>query len=234
MFSCGPRKLARALTEIQKHTAEEGSKRAFTRSTSNRPGDRLGVPNPQAFVHRSMSDIVRENAAAAHAVAGAHSPLVSAGMPVAATTSPSLPLGSPKGLRPGEYFSPRVLLVDDNAINLKLLVVFAKRQKLQYFEAMNGLIALEQYKKDAMASEKPTKPFDVVLMDLSMPVMGGLEATRQIRQFESEHDIPRCTIVALTGLASAQDQQDAVDAGVDMYLVKPVKFTDIKRLFDGK
>lgn len=76
------------------------------------------------------------------------------------------------------------------------------------------------------------RPFDFVLMDLSMPKMGGLEATRHIRQFEEEQGIaPRATIVALTGLASAQDQRDAVDAGVDVYLVKPVKFADVRRLF---
>ena len=65
-------------------------------------------------------------------------------------------------------------------------------------------------------------------------VMDGLESTRQIRKFESENNIPRSTIVALTGLASAQDQQDAMDAGVDMYLVKQVKFADIQKLFTAK
>ena len=64
----------------------------------------------------------------------------------------------------------RVLLVDDNAINLKLLVVFAKRQKLQYNEALNGLQAFETYKTKALASRPAVKPYDFVLMDLSMPV----------------------------------------------------------------
>ena len=71
-------------------------------------------------------------------------------------------------------------------------------------------------------------------MDLSMPVMDGLTSTRHIRQFESKNGLPRSNIVALTGLASAQDQNDAQEAGVDMYLVKPVKFADIKRVFGGK
>ena len=71
----------------------------------------------------------------------------------------------------------------------------------------------------------------VILMDLEMPIMDGLTSTRNIRKFEKEHDLPRCHIVALTGLASAQDQQDAQDAGVDLYLVKPVKFADVKRIF---
>jgi CheY-like chemotaxis protein len=71
-------------------------------------------------------------------------------------------------------------------------------------------------------------------MDLSMPVMDGLTSTRHIRQFESKNGLPKSHIVALTGLASAQDQKDAHEAGVDMYLVKPVKFADIKRVFGGK
>jgi CheY-like chemotaxis protein len=133
-----------------------------------------------------------------------------------------------------EYFSPRVLLVDDNAINLKLLVVFAKRQNLRYSEAMNGLEALETFKSKANNTDSPSRPFDFILMDLSMPVMDGLTSTRQIRQFETKMGLQRSTIVALTGLASAQDQQDASDAGVDMYLVKPVKFADIKRIFGAK
>ena len=99
---------------------------------------------------------------------------------------------------------------------------------------MNGLEALNTYKSEALASTPPSKPFDIVLMDLSMPVMGGLESTRQIRRFEDENGLQRSTIVALTGLASAQDQHDALDARVDMYLVKPVKFADVRRLFGIK
>jgi CheY-like chemotaxis protein len=64
--------------------------------------------------------------------------------------------------------------------------------------------------------------------------MDGLTSTRQIRAYEKKMGLQRSTIVALTGLASAQDQQDASDAGVDMYLVKPVKFADIKRIFGAK
>ncbi|KAJ4378867.1 hypothetical protein N0V86_005741 [Didymella sp. IMI 355093] len=142
--------------------------------------------------------------------------------------------GSPAPTEGSEYFNPRVLLVDDNAINLKLLVVFAKRQKLRYCEAMNGLEALETYKSEANSSTPATRPFDFILMDISMPIMDGLTSTRSIRKFEKENGLPRSHIVALTGLASAQDQQDAQDAGVDMYLVKPVKFADIKRIFGGR
>ena len=150
--------------------------------------------------------------------------------PFPTTITPLSPSQEPSG----EYFSPRVLLVDDNAINLKLLVVFAKRQKLQYSEAVNGLEALDIFKTEATHSDPPVRPFDFVLMDLSMPVMDGLTSTRNIRALEKKMGLQRSTIVALTGLASAQDQQDASDAGVDMYLVKPVKFADIKRIFGAR
>ena len=157
-------------------------------------------------------------------------------LPFSSTITPpqSITPSSPAPTEGSEYFNPRVLLVDDNAINLKLLVVFAKRQNLRYCEAMNGLEAFETYKAEAMCSTPPTRPFDFILMDISMPIMDGLTSTRNIRKFEKEHDLPRCHIVALTGLASAQDQQDAQDAGVDMYLVKPVKFADIKRIFGSR
>ena len=74
--------------------------------------------------------------------------------------------------------------------------------------------------------------FTFVLMDISMPVMDGLESTRRIRAFERDHGLKKAVIIALTGLASAEAQRDALDAGVDFYLPKPVRFADLKRLLD--
>jgi CheY-like chemotaxis protein len=182
---------------------------------------------PAALAHRSMSDVFPHEKPTINEP-GMPSPPITQPLPTTIT-----PL-SPSHESSSEYFSPRVLLVDDNAINLKLLVVFAKRQNLQFSEAVNGLEALETFKREANITETPTRPFDFVLIDIQMPVMDGLTSTRQIRQFEKKLGLPRSTIVALTGLASAQDQQDASDAGVDMYLVKPVKFADIKRIFGAK
>jgi CheY-like chemotaxis protein len=187
---------------------------------------RLLVP-PAALAHRSMSDVFPHEKPIANEPGMPSPPLA---QPLPTTITPL----SPGAESSSEYFSPRVLLVDDNAINLKLLVVFAKRQNLRYSEAVNGLEALETFKREANITEMPTRPFDFVLIDIQMPVMDGLTSTRQIRQFENKLGLPRSTIVALTGLASAQDQQDASDAGVDMYLVKPVKFADIKRIFGTK
>jgi CheY-like chemotaxis protein len=179
-----------------------------------------------------MSDMFPQDISTQQATNACGNPSPPPSRPFPTTTTPLSPTPS----ETSEYFNPRVLLVDDNAINLKLLVVFAKRQNLRYEEATNGLEALETFKSEAQSSDSapPTRPFDFVLMDLSMPVMDGLTSTRQIRQFETKMGLKRSCIVALTGLASAQDQKDAQDAGVDMYLVKPVKFADIKRVFGGK
>ena len=228
--SCGPRKLARALLQCQRRASQQ-SERPLTRSLSTfvvQQHQTLAVPNPQ--VQRSLSDAFPQDAVRQNAGGGIDQDSPPVPRPFPTNITPTSPLRTESG----DYFSPRVLLVDDNAINLKLLVVFAKRQNLRYVEATNGLEALEAYKQEAQSTSPPTRPFDFVLMDLSMPVMDGLTSTRQIRQFESKHGLAKSHIVALTGLASGQDQRDAHEAGVDMYLVKPVKFADITRIFGGK
>jgi CheY-like chemotaxis protein len=129
---------------------------------------------------------------------------------------------------------PHVLLVDDNSINLQLLIMFMKKHKLPYQEAMNGQEALDKYVEHA--SGDPNKPrLDFVLMDIQMPVMDGFESTRRIREFEIEQGIEKkATIIALTGLASAEAQADAESSGVDIYMAKPVKFQALRPLLVSK
>ena len=125
--------------------------------------------------------------------------------------------------------SPRILLVDDNFINLNLINMFMKKKKCNRTEkAENGSQAVEFVKRES-------EPFDIIFMDLSMPVMTGFEATRDIRQYEASQraklglDAPSpALIVALTGLASSRDQLAAFKCGVDRYLTKPVKFVEGK------
>ena len=128
---------------------------------------------------------------------------------------------------------PHILLVDDNPINLQLLIMFMRKHNLSYVSARNGLEALEAFKAAAGASaEHGEKPFDFVLMDVSMPVMDGLESTRWIRKFEEENGLHPTYVIALTGLASQQAQQEALGSGVDKYLPKPVKFGDLKTILE--
>ncbi|KAK9423220.1 hypothetical protein SUNI508_04514 [Seiridium unicorne] len=122
--------------------------------------------------------------------------------------------------------SPHVLLVDDNAINLRLLVTFMKKIQLPYAEASNGLEAFNKYKE-------AERPFDFVLMDLQMPIMDGFEATRKIREFEEEQGIAKAsTIIAITGVGNEDARKEAVDAGMSRYLTKPVKFKELQQLLE--
>ena len=130
----------------------------------------------------------------------------------------------------------RILLVDDNLINLRFLETFVQRRRpnCDYDCAEDGLQAVE-------AAESRDAGYSVVFMDLSMPVMDGLEATRKIRALEKERrnrlgdaaPAP-ALIIALTGLASSRDQTNAFASGVDLFMTKPVNFKDIGKLLDDR
>jgi CheY-like chemotaxis protein len=64
---------------------------------------------------------------------------------------------------------------------------------------------------------------------MSMPVMDGMSATRAIRQYEQEYNIPQCCIIALTGLASASAKLEAWNSGIDHFMTKPVNFKALEK-----
>jgi CheY-like chemotaxis protein len=107
----------------------------------------------------------------------------------------------------------RVLVVDDNAVNQKVITHLLRKQGAVVSSAANGIEAL-----DALRLRK----FDVVLMDCQMPLMDGYEATRRLRQFEPtqrNRDIP---VIAVTANALATDREKCAAAGMNHYLSKPV------------
>lgn len=111
----------------------------------------------------------------------------------------------PKGLR--------VLITDDSADNRELVKVYLKNFGMEIEEAENGLVALDKIK---------SKKYDVVLMDMQMPVMDGYSAAQKIREFEDSTDAKRTAILALTAHALREDSQKCLTAGCDGYLSKPV------------
>ncbi|KAF2627452.1 hypothetical protein BU25DRAFT_458778 [Macroventuria anomochaeta] len=122
----------------------------------------------------------------------------------------------------------RILLVDDNALNLRLLGAFFKKNGYRDTkQAKHGREAVE-------AAQNCSEGFDMIFMDLSMPVMDGFEATRQIRRMETGYErgpaAKESVIIALTGLASQEDEDEAFKAGVDMFLTKPVQFPKLSNL----
>ncbi|CAK3945683.1 Histidine kinase NIK1 [Lecanosticta acicola] len=107
-----------------------------------------------------------------------------------------------------------ILLAEDNAVNQKLAVKILTKHNHKVTVANNGLEAFEAIKK---------KRFDVVLMDVQMPVMGGFEATAKIREYEMAHELTRSPIVALTAHAMLGDREKCIQAQMDEYLSKPLK-----------
>jgi len=109
----------------------------------------------------------------------------------------------------------RVLLVEDNEINRRVAIGLLRSRGHQVAFAENGREALEKL---------ATEEFDVVLMDMQMPVMDGYEATRQIR---ARADGNRVTIVALTANAMQGDREKCLAAGMNDYISKPTRLEDI-------
>ena len=140
-----------------------------------------------------------------------------------------------------KYLKPtralRCLCVDDNPINLRLLRTFVDKLGHHHVLAADGLEALESYKAATVANdgEAATEEsrIDVVLMDINMPVMDGLEATRQIRAHEIRNNLPKVTIIALTGVADTDIQQEANSSGINLFLIKPVRLADLEVILKG-
>ncbi|KAH7064201.1 hypothetical protein BKA63DRAFT_497034 [Paraphoma chrysanthemicola] len=118
----------------------------------------------------------------------------------------------------------RVLIVDDNTLNTRLLGAFLQKYGCRNIQkAENGAVAVEAVKNHVDC-------FDIIFMDLTMPVMNGFEATQEIRSVEKERGVARQTIrtpmpavvVALTGLGSSRDEECAYAAGVDFFITKPM------------
>ena len=91
---------------------------------------------------------------------------------------------------------------------------YFKKLPIEVEIAENGKIALEKFKKEN---------FDLILMDMQMPIMDGYETTRKIREWEASHNRQRTKIIALTAFALQEEEQKTVMAGCDMHLSKPVK-----------
>ena len=122
----------------------------------------------------------------------------------------------------------RVLVVDDNDINLQLLVAFVRKAKLSFEPASNGLLALEAYKRSAFSA---ALRFKYVVMDISMPVMDGMTACREIRKFEKQERMDPAEIIALTGMGEESDiKEEAKEAGFTKFLAKPIRFQVLREM----
>ena len=139
-------------------------------------------------------------------------PLRSAVLPVA--TEPVAPKVSMPEATSVRTSALRVLLAEDHPINQRVVQLILAPQGAKVTTVENGAQALEAIQSGV---------FDVVLMDMQMPIMDGLAATRAIRDLEAEHpERARTPIVMLSANAMVRHRQDAISAGADLHLSKPV------------
>ncbi len=134
-----------------------------------------------------------------------------------ATAEPALEKAVDNNLQPAY-----ILLAEDNEVNIETLRDFLKVNGHNIIEARNGLEAIERAKK-----ERP----DLILMDIQMPEMDGLEAIRRLKADETTRHIP---IIALTALAMPGDRERCLAAGANEYLSKPVKLAQLLQLIQSQ
>ncbi|KUL26575.1 response regulator [Chlorobium limicola] len=120
--------------------------------------------------------------------------------------------GNPR--TPGEL--PNILLVEDNPVNQQIALLMLKKYGLHANLAGNGKEALKAVEH---------QPYDLVFMDIQMPVMDGIEATRLIRKKTSENSIP---IIALTAHTMQEDRAKCYEAGMNGFLTKPLHYEELE------
>jgi CheY-like chemotaxis protein len=116
----------------------------------------------------------------------------------------------------------RILLAEDNAVNQKLALRLLQQMGYRADLAANGIEAVESVQRQA---------YDVVLMDVQMPELDGLDATRQICQLLPDARRPR--IVAMTANAMQGDREMCMAAGMDDYLAKPIRVDRLVEALNG-
>lgn len=118
----------------------------------------------------------------------------------------------------GLYF----LAAEDNFINAEILSELLSMEGADCEIVENGQLAVERY------AAEPDK-FDAILMDVQMPVMNGYDASKEIRALEREGGTRHIPIIAMTANAFAEDVKDALDAGMDVHIAKPIEMDLLKK-----
>ena len=120
----------------------------------------------------------------------------------------------------------RVLMAEDNPVNMMIAVAMLEHWGVRVEQATDGRAAVDAV-HDAM---RAGTPFDVVVMDVQMPIMGGHEAARELRRHYGPAHLP---ILALTAAALVSERDEALEAGMDAFLTKPIDATKLRHTLAG-
>ncbi|KAJ5178866.1 hypothetical protein N7492_002076 [Penicillium capsulatum] len=204
---CGPRKLARSIQKC----LDQAKAAPLVADTITRP------EQPDKSTTHIEQPLTKSPCSDGHSKTETSTP----------DSIPAEPPEPPKD-PPTQSKTPRVLIVEDNKINLNLMLAFLKKRKLTTLDsAENGQLAVD-------AVKNLSHSYDIIFMDISMPVMDGFEATRAIRLIEKERaaNLQPSNIIALTGLSSERDESQALESGMDLFLTKPVTLKSITKILD--
>ncbi|OAA62084.1 histidine kinase [Akanthomyces lecanii RCEF 1005] len=224
----GPRKLAGALllaytrwmqlisSPTSKSTSQPGFRKADKITVAENDTSELGPSRPS--IHRESSSFQSAASLTDDEAIFSDSNAQPAAVATMSGESPASELPNP---------FDKFLLVDDNHINIKVLAAYMKKLNIEYDTAVNGREAVELFCKTE-------KQYNCVLMDISMPIMNGFEATRHMRAYEKLEKQKRVPIIALSGLASEDTQKEAIGSGMDVLLTKPVQLKTLGNLLKSE
>jgi CheY-like chemotaxis protein len=118
----------------------------------------------------------------------------------------------------GNFFDAKVLIAEDNIINQKLILHILQEFGLRVDLANNGLEAFEKRRNNT---------YDLIFMDIQMPVMDGIEATHEILDYEEDEEVSHIPIIALTANALKGDKERFLSEGLDEYISKPLETSEL-------
>ncbi|KAJ5130647.1 uncharacterized protein N7515_006686 [Penicillium bovifimosum] len=224
---CGPHKLARFIRKC----FEQGSSLCLPDRTITSEQD-TEVSSESVEVSSDGDMAPKENAETSHLDDVPSISLNSPTPPPSIGTEPPesapVPSSTEAAEMPPRSCTPRVLVVEDNKINLNLMLAFLKKRKLDTLDsAENGQLAVD-------AVKQAPQGYDIIFMDISMPVMDGFNAARSIRTLERQRGpySQPAVIIALTGLSGSNDELEALSSGMDMFLTKPVTLKNVSKILD--
>lgn len=115
----------------------------------------------------------------------------------------------------------KILLVEDNEVNQKLMQALLQKQDIPFDLAENGEVAVNRFQRSV---------YRLILMDINMPVMNGIQAVEAIRALETEQALKKTPIIALTANVMEQDVEQYLASGFDGHLAKPINFSELRNV----